>query len=116
MKTIINSTVFILCIISALCTFNIVKPYWDRYWAEMQMEAAAVYGTKNSIAKARNILVDKMMEKGFYFEVDDFVIERDENNSVSINLAYFDEISVFGVRFKELEFNLETTVHEVKTF
>ena len=111
-----NITILILCAVSIWCSYNAIRPFWDRYWVTMQMETAAIYGTQNSIDKARKILVRKMAEKGFGFSGSDFVIEKDENHSVTINLAYVDEVSVFGVCLKELEFNVETTAHKSYAF
>ena len=116
MKAIKKFTVLILCAVSFWCSYNVIRPFWDRYWLEMQMETAAVYGTKYSIEKARKRLAGKMAEKGFGFEGDDFVFERDENNAVTVNLAYVDEVSIFGVTLKDLEFQVETSAEESGTY
>lgn len=111
-----NITVLILCAIPIWCSYQVISLFWDRYWVKLQMETAAIYGTRNSIDKARDILVGKLAEKGFDFSGDDFVIEKDENHTVTINLGYIDEVSVLGVCLKELEFNVEATAHRTYTY
>jgi hypothetical protein len=99
------------------CAFlSTARPYWNKYWLELQLEAASIYGTKNSIEDTRNFLNDKMEDEGFSFKGDDFVIEKDENNKVSIKLTYADEISIFGLTLKELKFTAERSSEEVKKY
>jgi hypothetical protein len=99
------------------CAFlSTARPYWNKYWLELQLEAASVYGTKNSIKDTRNFLSDKMDDEGFNFKGDDFIIEKDENNKVSISITYADEISIFGLTLKELRFTAERSSYEVKEY
>jgi len=99
------------------CAFlSTARPYWNKYWLELQLEAASVYGTKNSIEDTRNFLSDKMADEGFTFKGDDFLIEKDENNTVSIKITYADEISIFGLTLKELKFTAEKSSYEVKKY
>ena len=57
-----------------------------------------------------------MKDEGFSFKGDDFIIEKDENNTVSIKLTYADEISIFGLKLKKLKFTVERSSYEVKEF
>jgi hypothetical protein len=99
------------------CAFlSTARPYWNKYWLELQLEAASVYGTKNSIEETRNFLSNKMEDEGFTFKGDDFIIEKDENNKVSIKITYADEISIFGLTLKKLKFTVETISYEVKEY
>ncbi len=99
------------------CAFlSTARPYWNKYWLELQLEAASVYGTKNSIEDTRNFLSDKMEDEGFSFKGDDFIIEKDENNKVSIRLSYADEIRILGLTLKELKFTVERSSDEVKEY
>jgi hypothetical protein len=50
------------------------------------------------------------------FKGDDFIIEKDENNKVSISITYADEISIFGLTLKELSFTAERSSYEVKEY
>jgi hypothetical protein len=99
------------------CAFlSTARPYWNKYWLELQLDAASVYGTKNSIEDTRNFLSDKMEDEGFSFKGDDFIIEKDKNNKVSIKLSYADEIRIFGLTLKELKFTVERSSYEVKEY
>lgn len=101
--------VFVLC-----AALSAVRPYWNRYWLELQLEAVSVYGTKNSIEDTKNYLNEKMEDEGYDFRGEDFIIEKDKSNRVSIRVTYVDEISFFGVTLKELRFTAEGTSYEIK--
>ena len=105
---------FVFLIIIIWVVVSIVRPYWDKYWLGQDVEAAAIYGTKNSVKDTRAFLTQKMKEAGRDFAGEDFGISKDENNNVTINLTYCDELRVFGVTLKELEFTLKRTMSEVK--
>jgi hypothetical protein len=105
---------FVFLIIIILIVVSIVRPYWDKYWLGQDMEAAAIYGTKNSVRATRTFLTQKMKEAGRDFAGEDFGISKDENNNVTISLTYYDEVHVFGVTLKELEFTLKKSMSEVK--
>jgi len=108
---------FFVVFFFAWCAFlSTARPYWNKYWLELQLEAASVYGTKNSVEDTRNFLSDKMEDEGFSFNGDDFVIEKDENNKVSIKITYADEISIFGLTLKELKFTVQRSSYEVKEY
>jgi hypothetical protein len=78
------------------------------------MEIAAVYATKNSNEATIEYLDELMKEKGRGFEGEDFTIERDERNNVTISIIYEDEISIFGLRVKALEMTVERNASEVE--
>jgi len=62
----------------------------------------------------RTFLTQKMKEARRGFTGEDFRIRKDENNNVTISLTYYDEVRVFGVILKELEFTLKKTMSEVE--
>ncbi len=108
---------FFIFLVFVWCAFlTTVKPYWNKYWLELQLEAASVYGTKNSIEETREFLNEKMEDEGYALTGEDFIIEKDENNNVSIRATYVDEISVFGLTLKELKFKVEKSSQEVKEY
>jgi len=78
------------------------------------LEAAALYGTKNGILATRKFLMEKTEERGFDFEPEDITIEKDEKNRVYISLDYTDEIRFLGMTLKELEFTLEASARETE--
>lgn len=91
---------------------NSVKPYWEKYWLETQLETAAIYGTKHSTDETVEMLVKKTRKDGYDFREDDFIIEKDPDNSVSIYISYIDSISLFGWTLKELDFIAEAKAFE----
>jgi hypothetical protein len=93
---------------------SIARPYWHKYRIGQDIEAAAIFGTKNSVGDTRGFLARKMKEAGRSFSGDDFKIAKDERNNVTISISYFDEIRVFGLTVTELEFTIEKSKSEVK--
>jgi c-di-GMP-related signal transduction protein len=114
MKAVKNCFTWILIFGLIWVTASTLRPFWDRYWLEKQMEVVATYGTKNDIEDVRLELVRKMKQEGYHFEGDDFRIEKDEKNSVFINIAYTDEITFFGLTLKELELVAKAEAREVE--
>jgi len=96
--------------------FNTVLPYWEKYWLERQLETCAVYGTKHSITKTKEMVFRKIKDEGYDFKEEDFIIEKDEDNSVSINIEYSDEIIIFGLTLTRLEFFVEAKAFESKGY
>ena len=90
------------------------KPFWDRYWLRKDMEAAAIYGTKHSLDQTVSFLNEKMKKEGQPFTAEDFEIEKDENNTVSIRIQYEDEIRAYGTTLKSLDFDVKVVAEEVK--
>lgn len=101
--------VFLCCL-----ALSAARPYWDKYCLELQLEAASVYGAKNSLGDTRNFLDEIMRNEGYFFSGDDFVIEKDRSSRVAIRLDYVDEISLFGITLKELRFTAEGYSHDYK--
>ena len=101
--------VFLCCL-----ALSAARPYWDKYCLELQLEAASVYGAKNSLGDTRNYLDEIMRNEGYFFNADDFVIEKDRNSRVAIRLDYVDEISLLGITFKELRLTAEGNSHDYK--
>jgi len=93
-----------------------IRPFWIQHGIKSDVKAAALYGTKHSIEDTEKFLSDKLKERGYNFDPREFYIEKDENNTVSINLTYQDEINVFGFILKELEFALDMTERETEKF
>ena len=106
----------VVCAVFIWCAVSSIKPYWDNYWLGQAIEVAAVYGTKNSLEATRKFLDTKMKEEGRDFAGEDFTIEKDEENNVTIRITYGDEIRVFGLKLKALELRVEKTAFEVKEF
>ena len=106
----------VVCVVFILCAVSSIKPYWNKYWLGQAMEVAAVYGTKNSLEATSKFLDTKMKEEGRDFAGEDFTIEKDEENNVTISITYGDEIRVFGLKLKALELRVEKTAFEVKEF
>jgi hypothetical protein len=101
--------VFLCCL-----ALSAARPYWDKYCLELQLEAASVYGAKNSLGDTRDFLDEVMRNEGYFFSGDDFVIKKDRNSRVAIRLDYVDEISLFGITLKELRLTAEGNSHDYK--
>ena len=93
-----------------------ILPYWNQHGIKSDLKAAVLYGTKHSIEDTEKFLSKKVKERGYDFGPEEFDIEKDENNTVSISLTYQDEISFFGFILKKLEFSLYVTKRETKEF
>ena len=93
-----------------------IWPYWNQYWIKSDLKATVLYGTKHSIEDTRNFLNEKVKERGYDLDPQEFHIEKDKHNTVSIRLTYQDEISFFGFILKKLEFSLYVTKRETKEF
>ena len=115
MKSINSIFVYLIAFILIFIILNFLRPYWDRYWLEKHLETVAVFGTKHGLNETLDLLMTKMGEEGYEFEEDDFVINKDEKNSVSINLAYTDDIKIFGKSLKQLQLMAEVSAREVKS-
>jgi len=89
-------------------------PFWDRYKMQSDLDAAALYGTKHTVAQTRALILEKTAELGYELDAEDFAIEKDAKNSVYITLTYVDEIRFFGITLKEFEFTLEASAREIR--
>ena len=112
MRDFIKISVFIVFLSSI--ALSAARPYWEKYCLELQLEAASIYGSKNSLGDTRSFLDKIMQEEGYYFSGDDFVIEKDQNCRVAIRLDYVDEISFFGITLTELRFTAQGSSEEPK--
>ena len=101
--------IFLCCL-----ALSAARPFWEKYCLELQLEAASIYGAKNSLGDTRTFLDKIMREEGYYFSGDDFVIEKDKSSRVAIQLDYVDEISFFGITLKELRFTAKGSSQESK--
>ena len=105
---------YIVSVILVWLLISAVWPYWNRYRMASDLEAAALYGTKNGILATRKFLMEKTEERGFDFDPEDITIEKDDKNGVYISLTYIDEIRFLGMTIKELEFSLEVSAEEIR--
>ena len=58
----------------------------------------------------------EMKKAGRGFKGEDFLIDKDEKNDVTIRIRYLDEIRVFGKTLKELDFALEASASDVEKY
>lgn len=56
------------------------------------------------------------MEGDYCFEMEKFTIEKNKDNSVTMGITYIDEISIFGLNLKELEFTVEKDLPKLRHF
>ena len=104
----------IIAIFILLAALSIIRPYWGKYSLQKDIEAAAIYGTKHKLPQIENFLEKKNLEEGRDIPLENFEIEKDEKNSVTISVAYTDYISLFGFRFGTLDFQLEASADEIE--
>ena len=114
MKGVIRIIKYMSAFLFIFILFNTTKPYLSRYLLERNLESVAIFGTKHSLQETAELLMSNMREKGYRFDEDNFVINKDENH-VSINLAYIDEIKIFGQIIKQLHLTAEASAREVKS-
>ena len=93
-----------------------VRPYWNKYWLHKELEAAAVYGTKNTLQTTKEFLVNKLKEEGYPIGENDIYVEKDSKNTVTITVRYSDRISIFGKEFQKLQFVVTATEREIKAY
>ena len=93
-----------------------VKPYWDKYWIQREIEVAAVYGTKNTVDRTKAFLLGKLDEEGYRIREEGIFIEKDSKNTVTITVRYSDKISIFGKEIQKLNFTLTATEKEIKEY
>jgi hypothetical protein len=93
-----------------------VKPYWDKYWIQKELEVAAVYGTKHTLENTKVFLLNKLKEEGYRIGGDEIYIEKDSKNHVTVTVRYSDKISIFGKELQKLHFTLTATEREIKEY
>lgn len=113
MKKLLSYALVIAIVIAA---GSAVKPYWNKYWLQKELEAAAVYGTKNTLQNTKDLLVNKLKEEGYPVGEDDIHVEKDSKNTVTITARYSDKISIFGKEIQKLEFTVSATEREIKEY
>jgi hypothetical protein len=109
-NTFVTWIVFIVILVGAVTA---IKPFWDRYWLKEEMERAAAYGTKNSIEQTRQFLTKRMNEEGYDLSGEDFNIQKDRKSNVTISVTYDDEMALFGLRLKDLNFAVRVFVRNI---
>lgn len=107
-------TAVVIAIVIALG--SAVKPYWDKYWIQKELQIAAVYGTKNTLENTKVFLLNKLKEEGYRIGEDDIYIEKDSKNNVTVTARYSDRISIFGKELQKLHFTVTATEREVKAY
>jgi hypothetical protein len=105
-----------LAIALVIAIGSAVKPYWNKYWLQKEVQVAAVYGTKNTPENTKAFLLDKLKEEGYRIEEEDIHVERDSKNNVTVTLRYSDKISIFGQELQKLHFTLSATEREIKAY
>lgn len=93
-----------------------VRPYWDKYWLGKDLEAGAVYGTKNKVDLTREFLLKKFQEEGYPIGEQNLFIDKDDRNTVTVTVHYSDKISIFGKELKKLDFTVTATAREIKAY
>ena len=116
MKTIKTYFLWTFLIALLLCAVSVIRPYWNKYWIQKDMETAAIYGTKHSVQATTKMLLDKMHREGYTFTEQDIAIDKQPNKKVTITLHYTDYIGLFGLEFKELPFILTASSIELKEY
>lgn len=104
MKRLFNLAIAALIVWFAIIS---VRPYWDRYFLQMDIEEAALYGTKRSEGEVRKFLARKMQEKGRKLTDENLFIVKDEQGNVYVKLSYTDEIRISEHTLKRLQFTLD---------
>lgn len=107
---------YAIAIAIILAVGGAVRPYWNRYWLQKELEVAAVYGTKNTLENTKQRLLNKLSEEGYPIGENDIFIEKDSKNSVTVTARYSDKISIFGKEFRKLQFIVTATEREVKEY
>jgi hypothetical protein len=93
-----------------------LRPYWNRYWIQKDLDVAAVYGTKNTEEHTKQFLLDKLKEDGYSITENDISIEKDSKNTATVTARYTDKISIFGKEIQKLDFTVTATEREVKEY
>jgi hypothetical protein len=93
-----------------------VRPYWNKYWIQKEIEVAAVYGTKNTLEDTKAFLLNKLKEEGYRIGEDEVYLEKDPKNNVTVTVRYSDKISIFGKELQTVDFTLTATEREIKAY
>lgn len=107
---------YALLVVLVLGAYSGLRPYWNRYWIQKHMQEAAIYGTKHGKEETLALLARKMRQEGRSFTDQDFFMEKDQKNNVTITLRYKDKIGLFGIDLKELVFTVTASASEVTAY
>ena len=105
-----------LVIAIVIAAGSAIKPYWNKYWIQKELEVAAVYGTKNTLENTKAFLISKLTEEGYRIAEDNIYIEKDSKNTVTITVRYSEKISMFGKGIATPHFTLTATEREIKAY
>jgi len=114
MKDLKGIALILVLFLFAWFLYGGISPYWNKRGLDKVLEAASMYGTKHTIESTRKYLNKKMKERGSDFTGEDFDIEKDEHRTVTIGIIYTDEMRVFGLTLKEIEFTSVKTAYEIQ--
>jgi hypothetical protein len=112
-KTLFSYALLIALVLGAYST---VRPYWNKYWIQRDMDTAAIYGTKRSENETLAFLAKKMRQEGRKFTEEDFIVDKDPGGKVTITLHYADRIGLLGFEAKKLHFTLTASATEIKEY
>ena len=107
---------YALVIAIVIAAGGAIRPYWNKYWLQKELEIAAVYGTKNTLENTKAFLMGKLKEEGYRIGEEHIYIEKDSKNSVTITVQYTDKISIFGNELQKLHFTLTAMEREIKEY
>ena len=114
MKDFKGIALVLVLLLFAWFLFGVISPYWNKRGLDKVLKTASSYGTKHTIDSTREYLTKKMKEKEYDFTGEDFEIEKDEHKTVTISINYTDEMRVFGLTLKEIEFTSVKTAYEIE--
>jgi hypothetical protein len=107
---------YALVIAIVIAVGSAVRPYWSKYWIQKEVEAAAVYGTKNKVEDTRSFLFKKLQEEGYPVREGDIYVDKDSKNTVTITVSYPEKISILGKEIQKLHFTVTATEREIKAY
>ena len=107
---------YILSFAVLLIVLNAIWPFVNSYFINSELKKAALYGTKHSIQETHDLLVKNLKEKDLVYDPEKLSIEKNEHKTVSISLSYEDEIKIFGITLKKLQFDLSVKEKHIDAF
>ena len=105
-----------LVIAIVIAAGSAIKPYWNKYWIQKELEIAAVYGTKNTLENTKAFLISKLTGEGYHIAEGNIYIEKDSKNTVTITVRYSEKIFVFAKEIATPHFTLTATEREIKAY
>jgi hypothetical protein len=111
-----NLFLIALAVVMVIAIGSAVKPYWNKYWMQKEIEVAAVYGTKNTPEDTKAFLLSKLKEEGYRIREEDIYVEKDPKNNVTVTVRYSDKIAIFGKELQKLHFTLTATEREIQAY